>query len=149
MVPRVSTVKTVGLSIGSVTLKNLRVAPAPSIIAASSTSSPTLCSAARNSSMSVPEVAKIAMKMSTHIATDGPLSQSHHSSPSGPSFASGPGALVTPNTFKKLWMTPLGSESQFGPSTLRAASTAFTAPDEVNRKMKIVVIATELVTDGK
>src|SRR5690606_13897375 len=148
MSPSVSTVKSVGLSIGSVTEKKVRNGPAPSTAAASSISAPTFCSAARKSSMKVPDVVKIARMMSTHIATEGPANQSHQLKPSGPSAAAAPDPS-TPTAPSSRCSTPRGSENQLGPSAPSQPSTWLTAPDEVKRKMKIVVIAIELVTDGK
>ena len=114
----------------------------PSTLAASSISSPTFCRAARKSSMNVPEVVKTARMISTHIATDGPESQSHQVSPSGPSPAIGP-ASATPTSPRSLCSTPLGSANQFGPLAPNQEITAFTAPLALNRKMNTVVMATD------
>src|SRR5664280_822773 len=53
----------------------------PSITAASSTSTGRSCNAARNISMKVPVVVQTARKMMTHMATEGPDSQSHTERP--------------------------------------------------------------------
>src|SRR5690606_33905120 len=128
--------------------KKVRNGPAPSTAAASSISAPTFCSAARKSSMKVPDVVKIASTMSTHIATEGPANQSHQLRPSGPPAAAAPDPS-TPRPPSSRCSTPRGSANQLGPLTPSQPSTWLTAPEEVNRKMKIVVMAIELVTEGK
>ena len=56
---------------------------------------------------------------------------------------------MTPTAPSRLWRIPRGSLNQFGPLPPKKASTGLTAPEAVNRNRKIVVIAIELVTDGK
>ena len=68
--------KSAGRIIGRVTYGTCVHSLAPSSAAASLTDSSMLCSAARNSSMNVPEVVKTAIMMNTHMATLGPDSQS-------------------------------------------------------------------------
>jgi len=69
-------VKMVGRIIGTVTCRNVRHSVAPSSAAASLTDSSIDWSAARKSSMNVPDVVKTAIRMKTHIAMLGPASQS-------------------------------------------------------------------------
>ena len=76
MSPSVTIVKIVGRIIGTVMWRNLRHSLAPSSSAASLIESSMFCSAARKSSMNVPEVVKTAMMTKTHMATLGPASQS-------------------------------------------------------------------------
>ncbi len=70
--------------------------------------------------MKVPEVVKIAMTISTHMATDGPESQSHQVSPSGAPPARNGGADVTPNAPSRLCRIPdpLWIEKRVGPLRL-------------------------------
>ena len=46
-------------------------------------------------------------------------------------------------------MMPSGRLNQFGPSVPKKPMIWFTAPDAVNRNSQTVVIAIELVTEGK
>jgi hypothetical protein len=147
--PRVSTVNSVGRSCGSVTRKNRCRALAPSIMAASSTSTGMFCSAAMNSSMKVPDVVKTAMVMKTDIAMLGPASQFHSETPSTSVSVRNAGPSSTPTAPSSTCTTPRGSSNQLGPSMLRKLSAEFTTPLELNRNRNTTVMATELVTDGK
>ena len=144
-----TTVKIVGLSIGTVTYRNRCHAFAWSIIAASSISGPMLCRPAMNRSMNVPEVVKMAIMMKALIATDGPASHSHHEMPRNSLEASASGAVSRPKTPRTMCSTPRGSSNQFGPSIANHDSTLLTTPVGLNRNSHSTVMATELVTDGK
>lgn len=96
--------------------------------------------------MKVPDVVKIAIRMKAVMATEGPASHSQDEMPRKPGCAMDAGALVLP---VRMWRTPRGSANQFGPVMVSLASRAFTAPDAENKNSQTVVMATELVTDGK
>ena len=48
-----------------------------------------------------------------------------------------------------VWSTPVGSANQLGPLTPNHSRIELTVPEAVKRKMKIVVMAIDEVTDGK
>ena len=102
-----------------------------------------------NSSMKVPEVVKIAIRMKALIATEGPASQSHHEIPRKSLPARAPGAVSTPKTPSTMCSTPRGSANQFGPSRLNQDRILLTTPVALKRKSQSTVMATELVTEGK
>ena len=85
-------------------------------------------------------------------ATDGPLIHSHtdrfitwvSASPLG-----GESMLHSPSQSPTMWMSPLASENQVGPSIPKTARNWLTAPVPVNRNRKISEMATEDTTDGK
>ena len=64
---------------------------------ASPSSTPTFCSAATKSSIIVPLVVKIAIRMKANMATEGPASQSHHETPRKPLLRERRGARVDPD----------------------------------------------------
>ena len=140
----------VGRSIGRVRWRNRCQALAPSIIPASSISSPMLFSAAMNSSMNVPDVVKTASSTKADIATDGPDSQSHQLTPRKSCSVSRLGAVGDARGGRApRGRSRAGRWNQFGPFMPTQPSTLFTAPVVLNRNSHSTVIATELVTDGK
>ncbi len=103
------------------------------------------CRPPRKISIIVPLVVQIVIVMIANIATDGPLSHSHHDS-SKTSPLSHDGASSTPNTPRKLWMSPFGSSNQLMSSIGRMR---LTSPDVRNSTSQISVMAIADVTDGK
>jgi hypothetical protein len=99
--------------------------------------------------MKVPLVVNTASRMSAVIATDGPATHSHVVTPRKPGVCIQPGGSPTPTPRSRLWSTPSGLLNQFGPLAPKNASTWLTAPEAVKRNSHTVVIAIELVTDGK
>ena len=63
--------------------------------------------------MNVPDAANAAMMMKTHIATDGPDSQSHQLSPHNPGPLRDFGSSFTPNAPAMTWMTPRSQPSSW------------------------------------
>ncbi|GMA19513.1 hypothetical protein GCM10025862_15340 [Arsenicicoccus piscis] len=97
--------------------------------------------------MKVPVVVQMARKISTIIATDGPDSHSHRDRPRTSAWAQ-PG-LSMPNAPNARWNRPRGSENHAGPWIPNSPRKALTAPEFPKRNKKTVVMAIELVTDGK
>ena len=79
---------------------------APSIAAASSTSWLMFCRPPRKISIIVPLVVQIVIVITANIATDGPLSHSHHDS-SKTSPLSHDGSSSRPKTPNRLWSKPV------------------------------------------
>src|ERR1700729_3004359 len=148
MKPSVRTSPSAGRNIGRVTCRNLCQPVAPSISLASSSSSPMLAKAAKKKSINVPEVVNTARIMMKHIPSDGPESQSQTEIPRTMCWAQ-PGGLLMPKILRNDQKMPCSSSSQFGPLMPNQPRIVLTAPDPWNKKMKIVVMAIELVTYGK
>ena len=96
--------------------------------------------------MNVPDVVKTAMKMKAVIATEGPAIHSQGVTPRKPGWDMDAGASGLP---RMMWMRPRGSLNQLGPLRPNQARNALTAPVAENRNSHSVVMATELVTEGK
>src|SRR4029079_19372107 len=98
--------------------------------------------------MNVPLVVKTAIRMNANMATDGPANHSHHEMPrnlvwtihAGPSSGPSPSAR---------WTRPRGSWNQFGPLMPTHDRISLTTPVALKRNSQRIVIATELVIDGK
>ena len=90
----------------------------------------------------------MARMMITHIPKDGPESQFQRDTPSIWKFAQD-GALCTPKAPRIVVITPSWSYSQLGPVIPKTLRTLLTTPVVENKKMKTVVMAIELVTEGK
>ena len=133
---------------GRVTSRKRCHCVAPSISLASSTSSGMFCNAARNINMNVPDVVQMTRMMITHMAMDGPDSQSHQDRFRNSCLAQF-GAAFTPKIRNTWWKTPRESASQFGPRIPTKSSNRLTAPPPWNRNRNTSVIAMLLVTDGK
>ena len=110
---------------------------APSIAAASSISWLMFWRPPRKISIIVPLVVQIVISMIANMATDGPLSHCHSDSSKTSPF-SHDGALSTPNTPSRLWISPLGSSNQLMSSIGRIR---LTSPDVRNSTSQISVMA--------
>ena len=100
-----------------------------------------------NSSMKVPDMVKIAIRMNADIAIDGPASHST-AIPRTSVDASAAGSELTPSQPSMTCSTPRGSANQFGPLMLTQESTLFTAPVALKRNNHRTVIATSCPPTG-
>ena len=98
--------------------------------------------------MNVPVVVQIARMMMTHMATDGPESQSHSDRPKICPCAQ-PGLSPAPNRPRNRWSRPRESLNHWGPSMPKNLRSPLTAPVLEKRNRNTVEMAIELVTDGK
>ncbi len=125
---------------------------APSTAAASSTSRAMFCSPARKKSMNVPDVVQMTRNNNAHMATDGPEIHCHNDNPSTAVSASQPGGCcgsTMPRLSSPMWIRPRASLNQRGPLMPNHPRIVLITPALWNRKRNVMLIATELVIDGK
>src|SRR5688572_22844690 len=110
------------------------------------------CRPARKNSMNVPDEVQTARKRRAHIATDGPAIHCHSESPRTSLSANHPGGVcdsTTPRPSRAMWTRPRESLNHTGPSIPIHDSSVLMTPELWNRKRNVMLIATELVIDGK
>ena len=141
----------VGFSMGSTTKRKRCQELAPSRTLASSMSAGMSCSAARKMSMKVPAVVQTTSAMMAHMATLGPEIHSHQlrlRTRGWPGPTAGCWGRRRAARRERLGTMPFESLSHCGPWMPTLDRMALSAPP-LKTKRKTVVIATELVTEGK
>ncbi len=86
------------------------------------------------------------------MATDGPAIHCHSESPKTSVSSSQPGGVcgsTRPRLSSTMWITPRGSVNHVGPWMPNQPRTVLITPVLWNRNENVMLIATELVIDGK